>query len=546
MEQFFIYMLQVNISLMVACLVYYFLLRNLTFFKLNRYYLIASIVLSAIVPYAVQQISFTDPSISGTINAYAPNWQAVQHNIKTVSINPQYTWKDLLLIAYWIGVASMASLFIIQIWSLFKIHKLAKNSEINPDIFISTASIHPFSFLKNIYINPSKHSDEDIDTIIHHERIHTNGWHSLDLILAEVNKIFFWFNPGAWFMKLAITENLEFIADQLVLQKGNDKKQYQYQLLKALVNKNVLNNSIANQFSFIQLKNRIKMMNKKNSAAYNRLRYALTIPMLAVVSLLFANKTAEVASIKEAFKYMITQDTIIKTAKTYTHIKVIENDKVHIATAYDEKGKEISKIDLRKANKEEIAAWDKKYGRIMNPAPPKAPRQPKQPVEPVEPIEGIAELPAMPPIPSMPEMNINIENEDEEGVSYDAKGYSYHYNNDCNCSEKDAEATIQNYNKSAHENFIKMQAKQAKLNGKMMQKSLKYQAEIQKQVMAYKDQELAAQMKELAKQQAELAKLQAELAKQQAALMLKVQKKSNGKSNQNIEVINEDAEDNGD
>jgi BlaR1 peptidase M56 len=542
MEKFFIYMLQVNISLMVACLVYFLLLRNLTFFKLNRYYLIASIILSATVPYFMQQIAFENQSITNTIDNYGLDWNAMQQNIKATCASTQYTWKDWLLIGYWIGVSSMSIMFLMQIWSLFRIHKLAKSNDINPDIFLSDAAIHPFSFLKNIYINPNRHSNEDMDTIIHHERIHTKGWHSLDIILAEINKIFFWFNPGAWFMKLAITENLEFIADQLVLQKGNDKKQYQYQLLKALVNKNVLNNSIANQFSFIQLKNRIKMMNKKHSPSYNRLRYALTIPMLAIVSLLFANKTTEVASIKEAFKYMITQDTVVKTAKTYTHIKVIENDKMHVAMAYDEKGKEISKIDLRKANKEEIAAWDKKYGKIMPPAPPRAPRQPKQPSEPVEPIDEMAELPAMPPIP---EMNITIENEDEEGVSYDAEGYSYHYDSDCNCNEKDVASTLHNYNKAAHENFIKMQEKQAKLNEKMMQKSLKYQEKIQKQVMAYKDQELTTQMKLLSKQQAELAKLQTELAKQQAELVLKAQKKIKGKSNQNIEIINEDAEDDG-
>jgi hypothetical protein len=531
MEKFFIYMLQVNISLMVACLVYFLLLRNLTFFKLNRYYLIASIILSATVPYFMQQIAFENQSITNTIDHYALDWNAMQQNLKATCASTQYTWKDWLLIGYWIGVASMAIMFIGQIWSLFRIHKLAKNNDINPDIFLSEAAIHPFSFLKNIYINPNRHSNEDMDTIIHHERIHTNGWHSLDLILAEINKIFFWFNPGAWFMKLAITENLEFIADQLVLKKGNDKKQYQYQLLKALVNKNVLNNSIANQFSFIQLKNRIKMMNKKHSPSYNRLRYALTIPMLAIVSLLFANKTTEVASIKEAFKYMITQDTIIKTAKTYTHIKVIENDKIHVAMAYDEKGNQISKIDLRKASKEEVAAWDKKYGRIappMPPAPPSTARISKLKKVPEPPAPMELDAPAAPPAP-----------EDEEGVSYDIEGYSYHYDNDCKCEEKDPEA---NKHKYIGNKLKKYQEKQAQLNAKMMEHSLKYQAEIQMQLQASNEKVLSLQLKQLAKQQAELAKLQANLAKQQAELILKANEKIKKINKTNIEEINSDEE----
>jgi hypothetical protein len=530
MEKFFIYMLQVNISLMVACLVYFLLLRNLTFFKLNRYYLIASIVLSATVPYFMQQIAFENQSVTNTINNYALDWSAMQQNIKAIDASTQYTWKDWLLIGYWIGVASMAIMFIAQIWSLFRIHKLAKSNDINPDIFFSDAAIHPFSFLKNIYINPNRHSNEDMDTIIHHERIHTNGWHSLDLILAEVNKICFWFNPGAWFMKLAITENLEFIADQLILKKGNDKKQYQYQLLKALVNKNVLNNSIANQFSFIQLKNRIKMMNKKHSPAYNRLRYALTIPMLAIVSLLFANKTTEVASIKDAFKYMITQDTVIKTARAYTHIKVIENDKIHVAMAYDEKGKEISKIDLRKASKEEIAIWDKQYGRIEPPMPPDpaaAPRIRKLKKVPEPPVPMDLDIPAAPPAP-----------EEEETANYDADEYSYHYDSDCQCEEKDTEA---NKHKHIGNKLKKYQEKQAQLNAKMMETSIKYQAEIQIQLQASNEKVIALQMKQIAKQQEALSKQQEKLAEQQAELMQKVQKNLNKKTK--IEAIEKDEED---
>jgi hypothetical protein len=526
MEKFFIYMLQVNISLMVACLVYFLLLRNLTFFKLNRFYLIASILLSATVPYFMQQIAFEHQIITNTIESYAVDWKAMQQNLKDVCASTQYTWKDWLLIGYWIGVTSMAVLFIGQIWSLFRIHKLAKNNTVNPDIFLTDAAIHPFSFLKNIYINPNKHSNEDIDTIIHHERIHTSGWHSLDLILAEVNKIFFWFNPGAWFMKLAITENLEFIADQLVLQKGSDKKQYQYQLLKALVNKNVLNNSIANQFSFIQLKNRIKMMNKKHSPSYNRLRYALTIPMLAIVSLLFANKTTEVASIKDAFKYMMTQDTIIKTAKSYTHIKVIENDKMHVAMAYDEKGQEISKINLRNASKAEISIWNKKYGRTephIPPAPPRVGKLKKVP-EPPEPMD--LDIPAAPAEP-----------EDVEDIAYNAEAYSYHYDSECNCEEKDTEI---NKHKHIGDKLKKYQEKQAQLNAKMMETSSKYQAEIQKQLQASTEKVIALQMKQIAKQQEALAKQQEILAKQQVKLMIEVQKNLHEKSK--IETIENDEE----
>ncbi len=52
------------------------------------------------------------------------------------------------------------------------------------------------------------------------------------MIWAEVLCILNWYNPFAWLIKKVIRQNLEFIADQKVLQNGLDKKQYQYLLLK--------------------------------------------------------------------------------------------------------------------------------------------------------------------------------------------------------------------------------------------------------------------------------------------------------------------------
>ncbi len=542
-------MLQVNISLMMACLVYFLLLRNLTFFKMNRYYLIAAIVLSATVPFIMQRIAIAADSIPAAINDYTIDWQQMQQNIGSTTASPLYTWKDVLLVGYFIGVISMGIIFIVQIWSLFKIHQSAKNNESHPDIFISEAAIQPFSFLKNVYINPNRHSNEDMHTIIHHERIHTDGWHSLDLILAEINKIFFWFNPGAWLMKLAITENLEFIADQLILRKGNDKKQYQYQLLKALVNKNVLNNSIANQFSFIQLKNRIKMMNKKNSSAYNRWRYALTIPMLVIVSLLFANKSNEVKALNSAFDFLITQDTIMKSAKNYTHIKIIKNNQIHVAMVYDEKGKEIEKINFKTAKSTEILAWNHKYGSINPPQPPAPPSPPQSVCAPAAPIA--------PEAPAMPHVGMEIDGDSELDVTIDEDNYSYHYDAE---SKNNLEAEIEEHTQqeAMRDKIELFHEKQALMQEKMKTISEKLAIQMKENNQVMNEKMIALQLKQIKMQQTILANQQVELLEQRKELLKEAQirafKKSNTKQQQpkqqsksgspNIEIIENDDEGN--
>jgi len=50
MPEILIYLLKVNIALLLFCLGYYFVLRRLTFYTLNRVYLITAILFSSIYP----------------------------------------------------------------------------------------------------------------------------------------------------------------------------------------------------------------------------------------------------------------------------------------------------------------------------------------------------------------------------------------------------------------------------------------------------------------------------------------------------------------
>src|SRR5438067_2739132 len=81
-------------------------------------------------------------------------------------------------------------------------------------------------------------------------------------------------------------QNLEFIADQQVLQTGLDRKQYQYLLLKVT---GVNAFSIASNFNFSSLKKRIAMMNKTKSAKVHLIRFLFILPLLVVILLAFRN-----------------------------------------------------------------------------------------------------------------------------------------------------------------------------------------------------------------------------------------------------------------
>ncbi|MEP7278343.1 MAG: M56 family metallopeptidase [Bacteroidota bacterium] len=96
-----------------------------------------------------------------------------------------------------------------------------------------------------------------------------------------------WFNPFAWFIRHAIRQNLEFIADNEVVANGINKKEYQYLLLKTL---GIPQYSIANNFNFSSLKKRIAMMNKMKSAKLHLTKFLFILPLMLVSLLAFRNK----------------------------------------------------------------------------------------------------------------------------------------------------------------------------------------------------------------------------------------------------------------
>jgi len=151
-------------------------------------------------------------------------------------------------------------------------------------VYKVSGNIIPFSFGRSIFINPALHNTEEIREIILHEFVHARQKHSIDIIWSELLCLLNWYNPFAWMIRRSIRQNLEFIADQKVLDHGIDRKQYQYLLLKVIGNKQF---SIASKFNFSSLKKRIAMMNKMRSAGLHLLKFLFILPLLAVLLLAF-------------------------------------------------------------------------------------------------------------------------------------------------------------------------------------------------------------------------------------------------------------------
>lgn len=148
-----------------------------------------------------------------------------------------------------------------------------------------SSDVAPYSFGKFIVLNPDKYDEKQFFQILNHEKIHVKLGHTFDLILAEVLIMIQWFNPFAWLHKSLITQNLEFQVDASVLSSGENKKDYQYHLLKIAVPNYPL--SITTNYNQSLIKKRISMMNRKKSSLRVLLKYMVLVPITFVLFVAF-------------------------------------------------------------------------------------------------------------------------------------------------------------------------------------------------------------------------------------------------------------------
>ncbi len=148
-------------------------------------------------------------------------------------------------------------------------------------------NIIPFSFGNAIFLNKDLHTESELREVISHEFVHVKQKHNIDILWAEFLCLVNWYNPFAWLIKKAIRQNLEFIADDKVLETGIAKTQYQYLLLKVVGNNQF---SIAPKFNFSSLKKRIAMMNKIKTARVHLVKFVFVLPLAAVLLFAFRKK----------------------------------------------------------------------------------------------------------------------------------------------------------------------------------------------------------------------------------------------------------------
>ncbi|EDV05253.1 TonB-dependent receptor [Bacteroides intestinalis DSM 17393] len=250
------------------------------------------------------------------------------------------TWIQVALLVYLAGILLFA---LRNGYSLLKLGGLLKSGRKENlskyidggekvTLIVHDRDIAPFSWMKCIVIS-EKDLDENGREILIHELAHIQNRHSWDLLVADICIFFQWFNPASWLLKQELQNIHEYEADETVIEKGVDAKQYQLLLIKKAVGTRLY--SMANSFNHSKLKKRITMMLKEKSNPWAKLKYLYILPVAAIAVTAFArpeiSETAEeISAVKVNDLTAIVEAKAIKSTEESVQISTVSQDTVKV------------------------------------------------------------------------------------------------------------------------------------------------------------------------------------------------------------------------
>jgi TonB family protein len=236
------------------------LLSRETNFRLSRILLLAGVFASLIFPliHLGNNTEASAVSISNVIPVYWLPEVMIGESVIRANDTTLNFWKYTSVI-YGVGLVTGSLIVLIQLSQLLLIILRSKTYRLNElRIAESTEDKPTFSFFHFIFIGKADLlTASEKQQIIRHESVHAAQWHSFDILLMNVLRIFFWFNPFINTYKKIFIQLHEFEADARAVENSDVNK---YCSLLAKVALQSADFSLANHFNNSLTVKRIEMM----------------------------------------------------------------------------------------------------------------------------------------------------------------------------------------------------------------------------------------------------------------------------------------------
>lgn len=205
---------------------YEVLLKRDTHYNLQRFYLLLLPVLALFLPYVV--VPVLSEGLSEAYQVSMPiiflseagaNSELMSANAN-VSVGSDYS----ILLTVWIIGALLSS--ILFLWKYRSLRQLRANASIVDKGNYKLASLPntdvAFSFGSTIYLGEGLEKEAK-EVILKHEKVHVAQKHSVDLVVYQLFRIVFWWNPMLYLFQKRLEAVHEYIADAVVVEHSKER-----------------------------------------------------------------------------------------------------------------------------------------------------------------------------------------------------------------------------------------------------------------------------------------------------------------------------------
>ncbi|MGJ1266764.1 M56 family metallopeptidase [Sphingobacterium spiritivorum] len=290
----------------IFIVLYFVLLQYVKSFKINRWYLLSSLILALMIPFFVFEVE--EPAMAIPLIEEIPAVQyeaplAPQHDFvetaQQVEVqaappveNSRPVIYDIIIgvmVLYFVGAVIMAIRFNKNLRRLYR--KIVNAEQIREDevtIVLLDEPISPFSFFRFLFVNRDEYRSGLEKDILRHEMAHIRQNHTWDVIFIETLLVFFWFNPALYFYRKAIQTNHEFLADEAVVSKGNHFN-YLSLLINTVSQKHIT--TLVSPFNHSLIKKRLLMITRKPSQLRSHAFQLFSVLILIATIAIFSERT---------------------------------------------------------------------------------------------------------------------------------------------------------------------------------------------------------------------------------------------------------------
>lgn len=292
METLLIFLLKNTVCAGILLLYYHLALRNKKFHYYNRFYLLAIVATSLLLPFLNIRWFTVHSSNEQVVQLFNIIYTEGGEKEVVNRTGSWFSWSNALPL---FALAASCVLLLVQwlkVLAIFRLKKRYPTENLERiDIINTDLPQAPFSFLNNLFWrNDILLSEETGQQIFRHELTHIKQKHTWDKLFMQVVLCFCWMNPFYWLIRRELFLIHEFIADEKAVG-DKDAGAFAAMLLRSQFSSFAF--APAHPFAYSPVKRRLQMLTGSHKASYSYVRRLMILPLLLLVTGLFAFRIAQ-------------------------------------------------------------------------------------------------------------------------------------------------------------------------------------------------------------------------------------------------------------